>query len=354
MKAPGRHRLAIGGAAAVISALLLAGAPAGASGVTAAGAPIPNTNCGPEQYPTATHASQYQIPVTARAEGGEFSVGGTHGGFLQLGTGNTLSFDLCGLVALPAQTGSIAASPRYGAPGNNFSDQYNNNVKFHVPIPVAIALPGIPIPLLQGYGSANGQVSARIRLTPATNGGLDVDLYGSAKSTAAFGGLPGLLPPGPAECTVAIGDVVADGLPPSDLASLGPPPPGTSYTGPASLVHFTTTTSHFPGALFGLTGQPVTGPITDGRSVVVSDDFPVAPISPFMPPVPNALNASSPPSTLCSPAAAAALNTLIGLPSPAGNNWFSAPTAFAVNVCGERDPSTHKPLVPACNPTPFG
>ncbi|HLI24680.1 MAG TPA: hypothetical protein VKU91_06975, partial [Acidimicrobiales bacterium] len=122
-----------------------------------------------------------------------------------------------------------------------------------------------------------------------------------------------------------------------------------------SLVHFTTGLSHFPGSPYGLEGQPVTGPITNGTSVAVSNDFPVAPISPYMPPVPNAPNADQPPSTLCSPQVASTLNNLMGLPSPPGNNWFSAPTTFAIAVCGETNPNPpHQRLVPTCPTAPPG
>lgn len=346
-------RLATAFAAALAAAALPSVAPAGAAVLSQS---QPDTNCRSEQYPAANApanapSTPYELPFTAHITQGEFSVTGTKGLVLQLGAGRTLSAELCGLLSLPSQSGAVTGNPGYGAPGNNHSDQYNDNIMFDNPIPVALFIPGVPVPLMEGYGAAEGAMTTQIQQQPAPNGGLNVDLYGSDKATADLQGIPGL--PGGSECTVAVGDLVTDGLPAQELATLGTPPPGSAYTGPNSLVHFTTGTSGANG--HALSGQPVTGPITNGQSIAVSDSFVVAPISPYMPPAPGAPNASSPPSSLCSPTVASAFNSLVGLPAPAGNNWFSAPTAFAINVCGEVNPDPpHQPLVPACNPHPFG
>ncbi|HLI25292.1 MAG TPA: hypothetical protein VKU91_10070, partial [Acidimicrobiales bacterium] len=183
-------------------------------------------HCYPESYPAAGAPANgpsqpYEIPVTAVIDGGEFSVTGTKGGVLQLGPDYTIHASLCGLVTLPSQAGVIAPNgPPPASPGNEY---YNNNLVFSNPIPVAVLLPGVPLVLLEGYGASMGVTNAQIELTPAANGGLNVDLYGSAKSTANFdqNALTGLLPPGPGECTVAIGDLEQDGLTAAQVAALG-------------------------------------------------------------------------------------------------------------------------------------
>jgi hypothetical protein len=320
----------------------------------------PPMNCPPEQYPAANApanaaSTPYEIPVTAKINGGYFQVTGTNNVTLTLGPpepaqgypNGTLFGNLCGLLQLPSQTGSISGNP-LGFPGDPYDNNYNNNLYFYGPgggpIPTCIGPAGMSgVCVLSGYASAEGNVIAQVEKTPAANGGLNIDLYGSAKSTATFSAsqLVPVLPPGTgpttggSTCTVAIGNLLTDGL--SSLSSEGAPPAGTSYTAP---VHFTT------GASGAITGQPVTGPITAGQSEAVSNDFVVAPIDPNMPPVPEAPGAtSSSPSQECSPSVASLLNQIIGLPSPPGKNTFKAPTDFAINVCNE-------PGLPKCQAQP--
>ncbi|MDA8045240.1 MAG: hypothetical protein M0Z30_08400 [Actinomycetota bacterium] len=77
----------------------------------------------------------------------------------------------------------------------------------------------------------------------------------------------------------------------------------------------------------------MTGPIAPNPSngaaqdsaVLVANDFPVAAIDPSMPPSPNF---PGPPT--CNQSDATLLNNLIGLPNPAGRNFFYAPGTFGV------------------------
>jgi hypothetical protein len=333
--------------------------------------PFPNPplpTCLPEQYPHAGSPRSsayvpYEIPFssTIGPGPGNPNIGGgyleinspnsaftvTLGGPLSAGpvpTGS-ITAKVCGLFELPNQTGGISGNP-YGA---GQTPRYNNNFIFNNPISVSIGLKGIAVPLLDSFGAAAGFASAAIERTPAANGGLNVDFYASAKSTAVLnpcslaaitnllGGSPltqpksctGLsisLPGG--ECTVNIGNLLDDGTPPADIANLG-----ITRAQALTIVHASTRFSTPAGSTHpGISGQPVTGPITAARAVLVANDFPIAKIDPNTPPAPDAPNAGAPPSTLCSATNASLFNTLLGLPSPAGYNTFYAPSTFAVHT----------------------
>ena len=348
--------------------------------------PYPNPpfpSCLPEQYPHAGSlrtdpSTPYEIPFSATL--GQPSVNDPtgpllYGGYLEIANGlatvtlggpvipatpvtpqhGDMFAHACGLLALPNQSGGIAGNP-YGNPGNGNADQYNDNFQFANPIDVSVGIEGVPgVPLIHGYGSADGELGAAIDPTPAANGGLNAEFYGSAKATSDLGPvlsfleqlLPGgSLPPAISallggvtgqisvttgnECTLPIGDLRKAGIPSADLA---PGPGGTSPVTGLSLAdettpaHLTTQTSR------SFTGQPVTGPITSAFATLVSNDFPVGAIDPNTPPSPDAPSAgTTPPNQLCAATNAGLLNGLIGLPSPSGKNIFYAPGTFAVHT----------------------
>lgn len=368
---PRVRRLAVVVAAAVSIATALGTGPAVAD--TSPGPSLPKgdarqpaASCLREQYPHAGAARNsasvpYEIPFTATlGDPVHHKIGG---GYLQISHGpltftlggpkslidgsGSITASACGLVNLPNQVGGISGS-HYGAPGNGNRDRYNNNFIFDNSIPVSAGLAGVPgIDLLESYASADGELGASIDPTPAANGGLNVEFEASAKATAvltvgALRGIANLLGPDvPAalltllaqlaslaptvplpggECTVPIGNLLDAGLPSTDLGSV------TKLTGAdnTNAVHLTTRTSGT------MTGQPVTGPITGAQAILVSNDFPVAAIDPNTPPSPDAPGANQTPSTLCTPSNASLFNSLLDLPSPAGDNVFYAPGTFAV------------------------
>lgn len=300
----------------------------------------------------------------------------TMGGPVSLSAGGTYNGSIhasaCGRLVLPNETGGIAGNPGYGNPlntpckqqtpppaGCNFADQYNNNFVFEPKIAVAVGLPGLPgLPVLEGYASANGNLAAALALQPAANGGLNVEFESSAKSTAILNASalcsltnasPLPLPPAlesalqavcsvspnapvpGGECTVALGDLRASGVPQADIDKGTSGPLGISTTD-AETPAVLSTTQTAPAPLAGgppAAGQPVTGPITHAQAVLVGNNFPIAAIDPNTPPAPSAPGANtSDPSTLCTQASL--FNSLLGLPSPAGANTFYAPGTFAV------------------------
>ncbi|MGH9056922.1 MAG: hypothetical protein ACRDYY_13840 [Acidimicrobiales bacterium] len=299
-----------------------------------------------------------------------------------------------GITSNPAGSPGNGYADQYN---NNFvfESKYDDPSSAGGALSVTIGIKGFPgLPVISAYASADGELAAAIEPTPAANGGLNVDFYSSAKSTSNLGpaldallpllgsGSPAALPatnatlpaatttlprpgitlpgtptttspaptgtaPGPAgalaqppatlppsrtaslpqiaggtNCTIALGDLRVAGLPSADLGSVG-----LTYTQAITPAHLTSGTSG------SFTGQPVTGPITASLATLVSNDFPVAAISPDMPPSPNFPNPSHlSPSQLCSPSNAQLLNELLGLPSPPGKNIFYAPGTFAVHT----------------------
>jgi hypothetical protein len=342
--------------------------------------PYPNPpfpSCLPEQFPHAgaargTTSTPYEIPFSATL--GQPSVSNPngplqYGGYLQIANSlvtatlggpvvpavagvspehGAIFAHACGLVQLPSQAGGISGNP-YGNAGNGNADQYNNNFVFENPIPISLGITGIPLPVLHAYGSADGELLAKIDHTPAANGGLNVEFDSSAKATSDLGPIlamltaplgPGVTLPGPVasilngvtgslstttgnECTIPIGNLVKAGIPAGDLTT-ATGLDSQQATAPAVL---TTQTSG------GRTGQPVTGPITNSFATLVGNDFPVAAIDPNTPPSPDAPGAgTTKPSALCSPTNAQLFNSLLGLPSPAGKNTFYAPGTFAIHT----------------------
>lgn len=323
----------------------------------------PPENCQPEQYPAAgadpntAPFTPYEIPFSATLGPNPPPAGGAlpsvpSGGYLEIsnglltavlgggpafapGTPGQIYGTACGLFQLPTEQGTITPNPE----GFQNDTHYNNNFQFVNPIPVSVSITGISgLPVLSGYGAADGQLSAAIDLTPAANGGLNVEFLAAAKSTSNLG--PALSVLGPIlglvtgntgnECTVPIGDLRAAGIPSADLAagSSGVSPvTGLSFKDETSPVHLTTGTSG------NMTGQPITGPITGAQATLVSNDFPVGKIDPNTPPAPDAPGAATTaPSTLCTQSNASLLNNLLGLPSPAGKNTFFAPSTFAIHT----------------------
>lgn len=381
---------AVGAAAFAFTVLtLLAGVPWAAAdtspGPTVSDPANPGKSlpCPPEQFPAAgtpraAAPVPYEIPFTATL-GPSTDVPNIGGGYLEIhspsspfvvtmggpvslsadGTYNgSIHASACGQLVLPNETGGITGNPGYGSPANNNTDQYNNNFVFDPKIAVAVGLPGLPgVPVLEGYASANGNLAAALALQPAANGGLNVEFDSSAKSTAVLNAgalcsltnasplpLPpalastlqsvcGALPNAPlsgGECTVALGDLRASGVPQTDIDKGASGPLGIKTTD-AETPAVLSTTQSAPAPLAGgppAAGQPVTGPITHAQAVLVGNNFPIAAIDPNTPPAPSAPGANSDPSTLCTQAAL--FNQLLGLPSPAGANTFYAPGTFAV------------------------
>lgn len=371
-------------AVAVAATMIAFLSPAGSAGADTS--PYPNPpfpSCLPEQYPhagtprTAT-AVPYEIPFSATL--GQPAVQDPtgpllYGGYLEIANGlvtitlggpvvpatpvtpqhGSVFAHACGLLTLPNETGGIAGNP-YGNAGNGNADRYNNNFQFSNPIDVTVGIAGIPgAPLIHAYGSAIGDLGAAIDATPAANGGLNTEFYSSAKATSDLGPvlafLQQLLPGGglpPAisallggvtgqisvtsgnECTLPLGDLREAGVPAADLqpdASGVSPVTGLSLTDETTPAHLTTQTSG------SLTGQPVTGPITNAFATLVGNEFPIGKIDPNTPPSPDAPGAgTTPPDQLCSSSNASLLNGLIGLPSPATKNIFYAPGTFAVHT----------------------
>lgn len=370
-----RHRRALSAAAActvVISLALWAGPVSVALADTSPGpsssSPYPvgtiarGLNCAPEQFPhpgAPRNAASvpYEIPFVATL--GQPAINPVKGGYLQIanslvtatlgapllpdpttgGLYGTIFARSCGVLQLPSQQGEIAGNPY----GNGNDTNYNNNFVFDPSqINVALGVTGVPgVPILSAFGAADGELTAAIERQPAANGGLVIDFYGAAKSTSDFG--PALasllqallptsgvtLPPavtsllngagitGPlgnaigASCTIAIGNLLPGGV--KNLAATG-----LTYAQATTPVHLTTARSGT------YTGRAVTGPITSSDAVLVSNDFPVGAIVPDTTPAPGFSNA------VCTQSNASLLNSLLGLPSPAGKNVFYAPSTFGV------------------------
>ena len=240
----------------------------------------------------------------------------------------------CGLVQLPSEVGGLGANS-YQPTGDG--GQINPNFVFYpaTPVSIGLSLPGIDLspnvvsPIV-AYGSADGFLKSDIQLQPAANGGLNVDFFSTAKSTTNLSYLLSLLGtsvPGQ-DCTVTIGDLATAGLP---VPSQGID--GLSQHDATTPVHLSTTQS-VPDPLTGQPdlGQPVTGPIApdsaghaQDQAVLAANDFPVAAIDPNMPASPG-----FPGPATCSAMNAQLLNQLIGLPNPAGANFFYAPGTFGV------------------------
>lgn len=358
-----RRSFVAGVAAGAVAAAMAVTAPALAD--TSPGPNVPGLHCLPEQYPHAgaprnAASVPYEIPFTATL--GQTDAAGLHiGGYLQIAnsvatatlggpvrtdptTGQqygSVYANACGLVQLPTETGNIAGNP-YGFGGDANA---NNNFVFDNPISVSLSITGIPgLPILSAFGAAEGDLAASIDRTPAANGGLNVEFDGGAKSTSDFGpalsgllglaGKPTVTLPGPltsilggatnaqgAACTIAIGNLITDGVPASDVRS---GVTGLSIAQATAPVHFTTKTSG------NLTGRPVTGPITGSDATLVANDFAVGAIDP------NTAPAAGDSGAVCSSSNAKLLNNLLGLPSipnPAKSHYpnsFYAPGTFAV------------------------
>lgn len=383
MRGPSRHPAAILAALTVTLASFLLSAGTASAGTS----PYPNPpfpSCLPEQFPNAgskrtDSSTPYEIPFSATL--GQPSIQDPtgpllYGGYLEIANGlltvtmggpvipatpatpqhGSIFAKACGLLTLPNETGGISGNP-YGNPGNGNADQYNNNFQFSNPIDVSIGIQGIPgVPVIHAYASAIGNLAAAIDPTAAANGGLNTEFYSSAKATSDLGPvlsfLYQLLPSSSLpsaissllggvtnpvsttsgnECTLPLGDLRDAGVPSNDLQpdpTTGKSPvTGLTLAEETAPAHLTTQTSGT------LTGQPVTGPITNAFATLVGNEFPVGAIDPNTPPSPDAPGAGTTAADkLCSPQNAQLLNGLLGLPSPAGKNIFYAPGTFAVHT----------------------
>ncbi len=369
-----RRRILPGIAAAVVvtAALATLAGPVSTAGAdTSPGPQVGNLPCQAEQFPhagapRAAAPVPYEIPFTAtlgpdpappgvttnppvynqaNPQGGWLEIRGHSrtipggqvvvilGGPVVGGKGSIYARG-CGRVQLPSEIGGLGAD-QYQPTG--VGGQVNPNFVFYpeTPVSIGITLPGISLspnaasPIV-AYGSADGFLASDIQLKPAANGGLNVDFYSTAKSTTNLSYLLGLLnqsAPGQ-DCTVAIGDLATAGLPvPSGGAG------GLDYRQATTPVHLSTNQS-VPDPASGQAdaGQPVTGPIApdsaghaQDSAVLAANNFPVAAIDPRMPPSPGFPDFQG-----CSQQNADTLNALIGLPNPAGANFFYAPGTFGV------------------------
>jgi hypothetical protein len=334
---------------------------ANASGSPTAGAQgLPFPSCQPEQYPPAgaprnAASVPYEIPFSATLGPNPPPANPLGsppaGGYLEIAN-SVLTVTLggpvvgttspgriygttCGLFQLPTETGGITANP----PGATANPSYNNNFLFDNPIPISLNITGVPgLPVLTGYGAADGDATASIDLQPAANGGLNVEFYASAKATSDFGPALSLLPASLLggititsgnECTIPIGDLRRADIPAADLqvdSSGVSPVTGLTFAEETTPTHLTSGTSG------SLTGQPITGPITASQATLVSNDFWVGKVDPNTPPAPAAPSAGTTPSQLCTASSANLLNGLLGLPSPPGKNIFYAPSTFAIHT----------------------
>lgn len=360
-----RRALTVAAAATVLLSIV---APAPAWADTSPGPTVPGVNaCRPEQFPhggAARSASYvpYEIPFTATL-GQTTPQGVREGGYLEVANslvtatlggpllpdpttgkmyGNVFA-NACGLVQLPSETGGISSFPSYGKGADK---NYNNDFVFVQPagISVTLGITGVPVLLLSAFGAADGNLAAAINTKPAANGGLNVTFMGGAKSTSDFSPalktliedlLPGSIVTLPigiqqiltqlgatltsvagAACTLAIGDLATEGVP--NDAGLTP----KEATSPVVLT---------TGKSGNITGEPVTGPITNSDATLVSNDFPVGAIQTNTVPAPD-----YPGTPTCTQSNATLLNDLLGLPSvpdPSTNkypNTFYAPGTFSV------------------------
>jgi hypothetical protein len=353
-----RRATVVAGATALLAGALGWSGPVLAD--TSPGPPVTG-HCQPEQFPHAgaprnAPSTPYEIPFTATLgpdpentavpnQGGWLEIRGTSrllagakvvvilGGPVVGGKGSVYARG-CGRVQLPSETGGLGAD-RYGAPG--VGGRVNPNFVFApaTPVSIGVNLPGIDIspnatsPIV-AYASADGFAAASIELKPAANGGLNVNFFSTAKSTTNLSYLLSLLGTSVAgqDCTVAIGNLTDAGL---SVPAGGID--GLTHAQATTPVHLSTTQS-VPDPVAGLPdrGQPVTGPIApdsgghaQDQAVLAANDFPVAAIDPNMPPSPG-----YPGPATCTASNANTLNSLIGLPNPAGNNFFYAPGTFGV------------------------
>jgi hypothetical protein len=395
--------------ALICSTLLAVAATAVAPGsawadTSPVGPPGQPASCQHETYPpTPTEkngtADPYAIPFTASLgidvngiqEGGYLQVVGptftvTLGGPVEgvtpatpLGYGQ-MQGTVCGLVYLPQEAGGVYGNP-LGSSGNGNRDQNNNNFLFTDGvngIPVTLSATGIQgIPLISGYGAAEGNLTATFVKTPATNGGIDVDFSGSAKATAVVnptqladllanltllkqlthldpelvqlittlaGKAAGSLG---SECTLTLGDLQSSGASTADLSATGTgttrasgneitQATGLTYDQDVAPVTLTTGASSVYNSQGQVTqtayGDPVTGPITSAQAGLVSINFPLAKVLPDMPPAVGAPNATEPATTLCNSKFASLFDSLLGLPSAPGKGTFFAQGTFAIHT----------------------
>jgi hypothetical protein len=365
-----RRRLrALAGAGVVVAGAVVWAGPAHAD--TSPGPPVGNLPCQPEQFPHAGAPRSappvpYEIPFTATlgpdpAPPGVnmttpvYNTAAPQGGWLEIrgksrsikgaqvvvilggpvvNSKGSVYAQGCGRVVLPSEVGGLGADS-YQPTG--IGGKVNPNFVFYpqTPVSIGVTVAGIPVspnlasPIV-AYGSADGFLASSIELKPAANGGLNVDFYSTAKSTTNLSAVLSLLGTSVAgqDCTVTIGNLADAGL---------PVPPGgidgLNHAQATTPVHLSTTQS-VPDPVTGRpdAGQPVTGPIApdsaghaQDSAVLAANDFPVAAIDPNMPASPN-----FPGPATCSAANAQTLNNLIGLPNPAGANFFYAPGTFGV------------------------
>lgn len=262
----------------------------------------------------------------------------------------------CGTVNIPSEKGGIGpvSSSSYRQPAD-----VNPNFVFspNAPVGISISPTGIVLPngATVGNTTADGFLSSSISPTPAANGGLNVTFSGSFRSTTDFTGifdtLSGLLSANqvtrilaglPASvasllngavsdagntCTIAIGNLATDGLSPAATKEAEDDEAGNRVMPAPAASQPVTFTTQMSGAM---RGSPVTGPIAPNaagdaqdQAALVSNNFWVGAITSSTPDV-NGKTGD------CSPDSAALLNTLLGLPSKPGANYFYAPATFGV------------------------
>lgn len=338
-----QYRRVLGGIAATALAVVpLPGSMAAAS-PTLAGSPVA---CPPEQYPPITEPRSgpfipYQIPFTGTLSNGFYTIGKTITASLGPATGR-----ICGYLTLPSEKGLV---PRANVTIPNQPLPVNFGVTN-----IALVIPGVS--LVQAYVDVEADLVAQIAPKPAHNGGLDLTLAATFKATFIGGvGVGGVEIPVPLfACTVILGDAGSGGssgysaaelaqLKSIEMSHLGK---GVAPGSPNDLfdyfkpMEFSTETDSPPGTKNPPSGQPVTGPITNGSVKVVANDTPFPPIFTTLPPGSNGETHPEPvPGTApnavakgCPSTIANLFNTAIPTPAPAGEGLFTADGTFAVNA----------------------
>lgn len=258
------------------------GPTAGAADARPVAAAPPFACPAPESYPPAglprsANPVPYEIPFSGTLNGGVLRVGST----IQAVVG-PIDAKFCGRFSLPSETGQARAD----------QIEITDN-----PIPVSVAVMGVQI--IGAYAQVTGAVTASLDPVAAPSGGLNIDLSTTVDATL----VPDVALLGQIGLQIPLDGAICSG-------KAGPIPATTRRSGK-------------------LQGQPITGPITGGRAVVVSNEF-VFPA--YQPTNQEANTTPPPPKGTCSPAVAAFFNQLLGLPNPPGVDSFSAPASFAIHV----------------------
>jgi hypothetical protein len=237
----------------------------------------------PESFPAAgsprdANPVPYEVPFSGTLDGGVLRVGSLG---VQAVIG-PIDAKFCGHLTLPDESGEVA---------NDEIDITDN------PIPVNAGIMGLQI--FGAYVQVKGHITAMIDPHAAASGGLNIDLSTTIDATL----VPTVSALGQLGLQIPLSEAICSG-------EAGPIPLTTLKSG-------------------RLQGQPITGPLTGGSAVVVSNDF-VFPA--FTPTAPEVTTVPPPPKGDCVGAATSAVNLILGLPNPAGVATFVAPASFSIHL----------------------